>query len=142
MDNYITIAEDDILLNNESISHYNNILIQNREKALYYFGLAKMFFFKEFGITVKAFHLMQANNLSHEPIFDINGNFSWERIEDIDGNCSDWVVTDFYTVAKCCSANMCLDAANLSRSNTAFRYGLAKTLNKKESLIKISNNTK
>ena len=135
---HFVITDHDILLNDESVEYCNGIKIQNREKALYYFDLAKMFFFKEFNLDIIEFHIAQANNLSNVPVLDIKGNFCWERIMDSKGRLSDWVVTDFYTISSSCSANMFLDCANLSRANSAFRFGLAKTFPEDDTIIKIN----
>ena len=127
-DKYFIVTDKDILLNNKPTKYCNGIEITNIGKVIEYFNISRIFFFKEFNIKIKEFHLAQANNMSYEPIIDDNGNFSWIRIKDENNNTSDWVLTDFYTIFKSCSTNMFIDSANLLRSNSAFRFGLVKTL--------------
>lgn len=137
-DSYLAITDTDILLNNIPTDYYNNIKLWNKEATIHYFNNARVFFLNEFNLNIKEFHILQAENCSKEPVPSETGHYSWERIYTSDERYSDWVLTDFYPSKLYCAANSACDSANLTRANSAFRYGLIQTLPELNNILRIT----
>lgn len=138
---YLTIEDNDIYLDGMSTHSYNGLPLWNYSAAISYFRLAKKFFEMEFGIIIKQFHILQAENAEGIPRANSIGNYCWLRIMTMTDELSGWILTDCYPSNSYCSSNCLADCGNYIRANSAFRKGLVLSLmehNPKINILKIT----
>lgn len=126
-DKYLTVTENDIAIGGEHTSKYNGTNIWDPEYCMECVREASKSFVKEHGASLEELHVVQANNITGEPIPDARGNYIWLRcVFNVNGErkISRWVFLYAYSSVADCGSNCASSCGNYVRDFSAFRAGV------------------